>query len=324
MEATFAERLKRHQAAWAAKRVGNGGALQMDGIHDWVLRDRRDNYFESAWAAWLDGKAHLWGHALNSSQAFAINLFGPARQDPAVAKALWAKLWVGPALAPDHHVTVCFEYSGESRATTRDYLGEQGQPTQVDVAFKAHDGNSTAILLIEVKLSEAEFGSCRGPAEHSRDKENHTCDDARRVLSNPAQHCWLAAVEKRKYWQLLTDPENGLSVTATKQGRCPWSGGLYQLMRNWSLGRALVESNEAQHVEVAVCLHPWNDKASVLHDPVAGTHDVIRAFNSMTRTASIREIDPRVVVNVSVSAGASTSWGTYMSKRYFCPQLSPK
>jgi len=77
----FAEVLKDHLATWARDLEH----FQADGVHPWVLDPSASalNYFGGhEWQALVAGKRHLWSHALNSSQAFAVNLFAPARFSP--------------------------------------------------------------------------------------------------------------------------------------------------------------------------------------------------------------------------------------------------
>lgn len=74
----FAKQLQAHLANWAQ----NADGFRDDGHHPWVLEPSAStlNYFGGKeWEALLSGQRHRWGHALNSSQAFAVNLFGPAR-----------------------------------------------------------------------------------------------------------------------------------------------------------------------------------------------------------------------------------------------------
>jgi len=91
----FSERLKSHLESWAI----DLDRFRNDGKHAWVLAPALAelNYFGGEeWGALLAGKLHQWSHALNSRQAFAANLFGPARFSPKVAKGLWKTLPVSP------------------------------------------------------------------------------------------------------------------------------------------------------------------------------------------------------------------------------------
>ncbi len=323
-ENRFAESLKHHLENWA----GDIEHFHHDGKHPWVL-DRSVanlNYFGGEeWATLLSGKLHKWGHALNSSQAFAVNLFGPARFAPTVAKSLWNTLPAGQAHPNPDRVELHFEYSGPDRDFAKRWLGEAGIPTQIDVVAEGIFSEDVRHLqFIEVKLSESEFGSCRG-AKRGKKAPNPApdrCRDLSRIIENPSAQCWLAEAEGRRYWQIIDNATSGLEAKADKVGGCPWQGGLYQLMRNWALGRAMLDQGLAASVNLAVCVHPGNRAVTALSTTVAGTDRVLDAFNSMAGSMKVSELDTRALIKAQDDAGAAMGWRSYMESRYLPAELS--
>jgi len=77
---------------------------------------------------------------------------------------------------------------------------ERGQPTQIDVFFEVvREDRIRGAIGVEVKLSESEFGGCRGwngvggtgPINPDRKR----CLNARRVVESPETQCFMAECE---------------------------------------------------------------------------------------------------------------------------------
>jgi hypothetical protein len=201
-------------------------------------------------------------------------------------------------------------------------LGEADIPTQIDVAVEgAFANNVSRLQFIEVKLTESHFGSCRGAkagkagAKKRANPAPQRCRNLIRVLEDTAGQCWLVEAEHRRYWELI-NAKSGLAILADERGGCPWQGGLYQLMRNWALARALLDRNLATGIDLAVCVHPDNRAARRLQRQVAGSNDVIAAFNAMAAPATVAELDPRMLIRAQDAAGAPSGWREYMERRY--------
>ncbi len=320
-EVTFAERLKHHLENWARDLE----QFRDDGDHPWVL-DRSVsalNYFGGRdWEALLSGQLHKWGHALNSSQAFAVNLFGPARFSTVVAKALWNTLPAARDSPSPDQVGVHFEYSGPDDAFAKVELGEAGKPTQIDVAIEGmFPGGVRRMQFIEVKLSESKFGSCRG-AKHGKNAPNPAPDRCRslsQILENPGKQCWLADAEGRRYWQVIGRATSGMNIKADEHGGCPWQGGLYQLMRNWALARTMLDRGLAARINLAVCVHPSNHAATALTTKVAGADSVVDGFNALAGPTAVSKLDVVEVIQAQDAAGAPKGWRSYMERRYLIP-----
>ncbi|MDP6730787.1 MAG: hypothetical protein QF675_12475, partial [SAR324 cluster bacterium] len=165
MRPNFAEMLKAHQISWALENGFNEGWLEpRNNQPSWVLEktQERRNLFKPEWWCYIEGKEHRWARALNSSQCFAVNAFAPLAEDSGLASQFFQKLFPHRELSSQAEIVVEFEYAPDNSSS---WLGENPhrQGTQVDVALLVLDGKRCiGQALIEVKLSEREFGSCRG------------------------------------------------------------------------------------------------------------------------------------------------------------------
>ena len=304
----FARKLKAHQIQWAAS-SGKSGFLESK--PDWVLRreNKQDNLFDPTWLGLINRHEHRWFRALNSSQAFGVNLFGPVAADWGLAQAVFDQLVPHRSTELTDEVRVYLEYTPSNGP---EWLGEAitGQPTQVDVAFEVcRSSVPLGFLLIEVKLSEA-FGTCRG---FKHQKKMHMdpspCLDARSVLANPETNCWMVSEEKRRYWEILKSAKSTLTFESlAPQAACPFRYGVYQLMRNRVLAQALVKKGGAKWADFAVCAHPSND---------CGSKEAIEEFRSLFGRVELLSIDPGVVISaVAGSDPRRDSWAEYMRERY--------
>lgn len=304
----FRHKLIDHQIEWA-RASGKSGFL--DSKPEWVLRKdkRQENLFEPDWMRLISRREHRWFRALNSSQAFAVNLFGPVACDRGLARTVFDQLVPQRATGANDEVWVCLEYTPDDGPA---WLGEKNsrQPTQVDVAFEVrHRSVAVGFLLIEVKLSEA-FGTCRG-FKHQKKTcgDSSPCSDARSVLANPEANCYMVSEEKRRYWKILKSVQPPLTFDLLPpHAACPFSHGLYQLMRNRVLADALVTHGGAEWADFAVCAHPSND---------SGSMEVIQEFRDLFGNGGLLSIDPSVLIStVATSNRRLDSWAEYMRERY--------
>lgn len=317
MKDDFARNFRSRQVAWAKATGISGEHREGDRGRPWVLRPetRTRNLFCPEWWDHISGREHRWARALTSSQCFAVNLFAPLVADPDLARASYRVLYPDRPLHPDDLVTVELEFTPEG---AREWLGERGQPTQVDACFVvSRAGAPVGYGLVEVKLTEQEFGSCRGARPDRSPRANpeaERCRDLAKVLAAPREQCWLAQSEGRTYWDIiLARPDSFRTEVLDPTGGCPFIGGFYQLMRNAVLALCLRERGGALWADAGVCLHPANVGARR-----APGGDIIRAFNGFAPGAAVREIDPRTVVAIAAAArDGLTPWQKWMTQRYF-------
>ena len=97
---------------------------------------------------------HKWAHHVRSSQAFAVNLFAPLSEH-AVATLLGATFATEMVSAEPP----TFEYS-DPLDELHEAAGPHGHRTQVDVLLEGQSVDGPVALLVEVKLSETDFGWC--------------------------------------------------------------------------------------------------------------------------------------------------------------------
>ena len=322
MDKPFAERMKEHQTSWASK---NGLNHLLEPRHDsqpsWVLKKehKKRNLQDATWWKHIEGHEHLWARALNSSQCFGVNLFGPLAEKPILAKRVLDTLLPHRRLEKDDVVTVCFEHTPQGAP---EWLGEKNQSTQVDVFFTVNRREKPiGHLLVEVKFTEHEFGSCRGAVPSTPTKPGNPdwsrCLNFHAVLDNPKQMCWMAeAANGRHYWDLMLPPSTPFKFTSERA--CPFRESLYQLMRNQVLAIALVQHTSADWAEFGVCLHPGNEEVLELTDAVSGQKDALKAFNAiLPGNTKLLEVLPSKIIELATGNDPALSeWADWMRSRY--------
>jgi hypothetical protein len=257
----------------------------------------------------IHGRGHRWFRALNSSQAFAVNLFGPVAVDAKLAGLAFNRLFPTRGTEESGEVQICLEYTPNGGPL---WLGEEigRQPTQVDVAFMVRHGDEAhGVILVEVKLSEG-FGTCRGfKHQEKMHPTSSPCNDARSVLADPQANCWMVSHENRRYWEILKSTKPPLTFDSLPADTaCPFRLGLYQLMRNQALARALVSQGAAHWCDFAVCSHPSND---------AGGREALTEFRSLFGDGGVLSIEPGAVISAVADCDRRLHpWAEYMRDRY--------
>ena len=319
---SFADRMKEHQIAWANK---NGLNHLLESRHDsqlsWVLKKEHKtrNLQDLNWWKYIEGHEHLWARALNSSQCFGVNLFGPLAENPILAKRELEFLLPHRTLEKCDAVTICFEHTPQDAP---EWLGETKQPTQVDVFFTVtRREKPIGHLLVEVKFTETEFGSCRGAVPmtpgNTSNPDSSRCLNLQAVLANPKQMCWMAEADNgRHYWDFMLSASTHFKFTS--EMACPFRKSLYQLMRNQVLALALVQYTSAEWAEFGVCIHPGNTEVRQLSEEVSGYKDALEAFNSiLPDKTKIIEILPSNIIERARGIDPSLSvWADWMRSRY--------
>ncbi len=273
---------------------------------------------------WWDYIAHAeneWSRALNSSQCFAVNTFGPLAEDPALARAVMQRVLPKDRVAPSDSVRVRFEFTPNDAPA---WLGERGQPTQVDVYFEINrSGRSIGHVLVEVKFSELRFGCCRGWDSMSNgtslNRDRSRCLNSSAILNAPQLNCWLTEIEGRRYWELISRSDSSISGPAIETvGPCPFRYGLYQLMRNRVLADELRRHSGADWAEFAVCRHPKNYAVITLDEPVDSHLNAIEALRSISSPDAIRDWNAEELVEAIISIDERlVGWKEWMRARYF-------
>jgi hypothetical protein len=207
---------------------------------------------------------HDYARALNSSQAFALNLFLPFR----VGRTDGLAAFLSERLGRRVTVTgVALEYygSGDLLAEINGANpGPEDRLTQADVAVHLRDADGRPdLLLVEVKLTEGGFTACGG-ARSRGNRDLGPCDDAATFFDAHAR-CYLRrpyrASRDRRYWELFARAHGSLREAfpgADEVGPCPFRGDWQQPMRNHALALAAVDAGLGGFWALALVHHDDN------------------------------------------------------------------
>ncbi|MBI4889134.1 MAG: hypothetical protein HY821_00825 [Acidobacteria bacterium] len=271
--------------------------------------------FDPAWRGLLRGPEHRYFDEPHSSQAFTLNLCAPLALDAELAREFLRVRCPGlPYQGERVELQVEAAIPGAGK-----WLGEEGIGTSPDFLIRVEGrGGRMGYVLGEVKLTESEFGGCRGWFDErhppSRNEERERCMDARRIARNPTGECYMARRFGRRYWEHVD-----LARVSELAEPCPFREGLYQLMRNHALAKAA--ASEAPGVDWArfvVCPHAGNGAVRRLASPVAGSRDALEALRMIGGEDAAEVWDPRQMVEeVARLEPKLAAWREWMMARYF-------
>jgi hypothetical protein len=304
----FVARVNRSLAEFARRE-----RLQTEGERPWILAAEAD-WQKNLWQP-LRGlrllpslvDKHRWAHHLRSSQAFALNLFGPLQasvDNPTFAWAteVWGKFFDGITAVQFEHPA-----AGDplEEATTN-----EPHRTRVDVRVE-FGGNRVA--LIEVKYTEPSFGGCS--AHYSEANETKDMCSAPGWNLGRMRSCYLERVKNRTYFE---DAAGSCFDFAAMDGYasdhrgCPFLGGLYQIMRNARMIDKNPPDKNAEFVVLAPkankslhstgSLYGWASMEEFLAWAIPGNHTRYISFEDVMAGAQ--------------SVVKATEWKEYMGKKY--------
>jgi NAD-dependent deacetylase len=140
-----------------------------------------------------------------------------------------------------------------------------------------------------------------------------------KILSAPETNCWMAEVEGRRYWEIMSRSESSIHVEAIRSTlACPFRHGLYQMMRNRVLADELVRRSGAEWADFAVCLHPGNQAVVTLDEPVSSTRNVIDAFRSLSSDQAVLKWNAKeLLATIRSTDKGLEDWESWMCARYF-------
>ncbi len=253
--ARYSERLQRHLLA-------SSGALRTDGVSvisvDTLIHPAARHVWEELKAR---GLLHRWSAHVRSSQAFAINLFGPL--DAAGVSRLLEEFF-GPmatAQLPEFEFEDQLDRLNES--TSR-----RPHRTQVDVVLRGVSLQGLAVaLLFEVKLTEDDFGHCSAYPNPANDRRD-ICTQPGPFGGDP-EHCFQLRNHgngtRRRYDEFLAD----LPVDGAGCG-CSFRLSASQPMRNLAVAGVL--ASDGTDVKFALCAprehhaiwRRWDDSSTAL------------------------------------------------------------
>jgi len=303
--------------AWAAERQL---AVETDG-RGHILASSRDwktilwYSLQSEADRWIaPADRHRWVHHMRSSQCFALNLFGPLKLGLPWATEIWASHFPGATI-------VEFEYP-----TTGDPLLETKPPerlsrTRADVRLDASSGDT---WLVEVKLTEPEFGPCSAGHDPDNELQPTSCRVEFRNLQILQESCYLHRIG-RAYFPMLVRPDSLIDPTKLAQHgvkTCPLRQDLYQIIRNLLLVQH-IRAKEKRHARFAVVAPSRNLNPS-LHEVGGRERDLnqfLRSILKDTKQDAAKFVDFAGVVEMATKRPEplAQDWGMFMSQRYLAP-----
>ena len=307
-QTSFAKTLQAHLQAWS------------DGLSN---RPR-------SWSTWTDGiypdyvedatemvrvdsvKLHDYVTHLRSSQAFAFNLFLPFRKGSKSRLSEYVSSKIGAQLSIKK---VQFEYVPPGHLLGEldgEHPVEDEPATAVDVALwgKLEDGRS-AVVLLEVKLSENGFTNCGG-RDSKGNRRKDVCKSAELFFDNP-RSCYLQRPwgkrRDRRYWEIFEASAGSVRAAfpnANMHGPCPFAYDLQQPMRNFAIAQALKQDGMAAAAWFGLCAHDDNTHVAEQWDKWKG----------MLPDGSIAPLFPASeMISVGETEGLR-HWAEYMRERY--------
>jgi hypothetical protein len=301
----FIRRANERLAAFARK-----GDLVTQPDRPWVLKDAA-NWQDNLWEGIQGSKVlpprrdrHTWAHHLRSSQAFALNLFVPLARSVQEPSFRWAADVWRPCF--DRVAAVAFEYPAIGDPLNEAESGDHR--TRVDVKI---DFGNKQVALVEVKYTEPGFGGCS--AYYSDENRARDVCRAPGWSTKHAQHCYLTAVKKRRYFRDPVPSCFGFPAIqdyAQEQAGCPFHGGLYQIMRN---ARMIdLAAPGAEFVVVAPLANPALKSSRSLYGK-STIGDFLTWAVPGTRT---RFVDFERIVEVARNVSDARDWLGYMESKY--------
>lgn len=244
------------------------------------------------------GQAHRYVRHVRSSQAFALSLFAPLDADG--VRRVFA--YLGHAVESVH--PPFFEYEDE-QDRLQEASARSPHRTQVDVLLRGSTASGRRIAaLIEVKLSESNFGTCS--AFGSPDNPTPEVCAQPGMWGRERDRCFQLANHgygHRKYADYLDLVPTHEPLGRNDTGGCWVKEGRSQPMRNLALAHMLAKEGDYDSVVFAVCAP----------SSYSGIWRRFREFTAVltdTESVTIRELPSEVV------ARRQPDGGTAFSDRY--------
>jgi len=260
---------------------------------------------------------------LKSSQAACLNLLFPLRRDLRLATVV-----LNPFLPKLAAVTgIEFEYTAQNESAGDDgctrWLGEppggkRGQNrTSIDAAvFWLDTQGKQHATLVEWKYTERSFGVCSA-FDKAKGQVKQQC-----LADEFSENCLLTSggpYRSRKYWSRLAPSGIALSRASPMPG-CPFRGPFYQLMRQFLVGRYMIEKELVQHANVVAVHFGRNTALQAVprHLRPLGASSVVAAWNSLlTVVPDMRLIEAEQLIAAYDAAPVQDDgWREFIRARY--------
>ncbi len=231
-------------------------------------------------------RTHKFFNHMASSQAANANLFLPVVTHPNADAILGTLRPDFTRLATDR---LDKGYRLEFWDQPHGHLGDRGSifgtDADIAIAYFNHQGD-LCLWLIEHKLTEAEFTTCRAATSRSR-QPSHDCGRSfSEILENPSL-CYYHDARGFKYWDITRKNRDFFPNHPAFTG-CPFRGGLNQLWRNQLLALSVEQEtqtpyDEYKHVSFSVVKHPRNtalDSSLAAYRRLIGDNPEFLTFSS--------------------------------------------
>lgn len=311
----FASRLLRHAMRDRARRETGSSASSVSPMFDDWRQGIHERVRQQTATLVAERGIRLHSHvrAVNSSMAFAFNLFMPFREFGAGALEV---LLMRALRFPVRVVGVEFEFHGPTDILAEcagSHPTEEEKFTASDVAVRVEDEEGrSGLVLIEVKLSEGEFTHCNGAKSASNTRKD-ICASAPKFFDAPGM-CYLTrprhARKDRRYWEILECAFGSVraAVPGYTGADCPFRGNGQQIMRNHALALGLVQSEAVAFTAFGLVHHPDN-------------HHVVEPWEEYQSIVGDRSTLFRLPANDLVDVAAEqggwwSAWAAYMCDRY--------
>lgn len=201
-----------------------------------------------------DIQRHTYANHLNSSWTLCANLYFPFRasQDGRALLASFLQSKVDERIHGVDAIELEYAEPDDSGLAPKDLLGEtgggrgQGQ-TSPDLGVIVNEG--TGLVLIEIKFTEGDFGSCTLRKHRS---DTGTCEIG--IAKGHRSDC--KSTLGRRYWEHLEAAADSNALAGLRT--CPAFRAGYQLLRQQALAEGIAKSGNYDLVVSVVAVHKDN------------------------------------------------------------------
>ena len=239
-------------------------------------------------------RLHRYVLHVRSSQAFALNLFGPLRHDGILTVLHALGLPAVDADPPE------FEYEDPTRALAEGSPGSKHQ-TQVDVVLRGRAADQRRLVaLIEVKLTETDFSGCSAYTNPTNPRRDVCHSDG--LFGSDTDNCFQltnhGGEQRRRYDTYLADVPVTSPAPPYSGGGCLVRNGLNQPMRNLAVAHLLLDTGQADTVVYALT-------APAAHQAIWRRFTEVQAAFPDTETRSIARLPADPVADAHPDQGHS-------------------
>ena len=166
---------------------------------------------------------------------------------------------------------------------------------------------------MEVKLTEAAFGTCRGKAHPDNDRQ-HVCTGPGRFFTDH-DDCFVHRApgrgRNRRYWEIFAVARGGMRAAfpgADPEGGCPFAGHAYQPMRNLAVPEGLVQDRllAVDRAWFALCAHDDNPEIA----------EQWAAWRDLLPEPRMAPLLPASEIIRAGEAAGLAGWAEWMRQRY--------